>query len=174
MYIVDLGFDDFFVAEDPVWQVDIFRAFWGFAMSSSDCWSLVTVGETAVSCNSLFASEEIEKMSVKMSEVEACDVPVVSEDFLDDAGKGAALLKIPNYTISSWGTPRHSVPTDTLDFGGGGKSFKSTGTSFVNNCVNPNKNVKILTCTCTLRTLLLRWTNFSDLQLLCMHYDSWI
>lgn len=69
-------------------------------------------------------------MSAKMSEVEDSDVPVVSEDFLEDAAKGAALLKIPNYTISEWGAPRHSVPTDTTDFGGGGKSFKSTGMSF--------------------------------------------
>ena len=66
-------------------------------------------------------------MSAKMAQVEDCDVPVVSEDFLEDAEKGAALLKIPNHTISEWGAPRHSLPSDTTDFGGGGKSFKSTG-----------------------------------------------
>ena len=74
-------------------------------------------------------------MSAKMREVESCDVPVVSEDFLEDAAKGAALLKIPNYTISKWGAPRHSLPTDTIDFGGG-KSYKSTGMSFANCLIN--------------------------------------
>lgn len=65
-------------------------------------------------------------MSKKMSEVEDCDVPVVSEKFLDDAAKGGALLKIPTHTISEWGAPRHSLPADD-DYFGGGKSFKSTG-----------------------------------------------
>lgn len=68
-------------------------------------------------------------MSKKMNEVEACDVPVVSEEFLNDAVKGGALLKIPTHTISDWGAPRHSLPADDTDYFGGGKSFKSTGRS---------------------------------------------
>ena len=67
-------------------------------------------------------------MSKKMCEVEDCDVPVVSEKYLDDAAKGGALLKIPTHTISEWGAPRHSLPADD-DYFGGGKSFKSTGES---------------------------------------------
>lgn len=63
-------------------------------------------------------------MGKKMQEVEECDVPVVTEDFLADAAKGAALLKIPTHTISSWGAPRHSLPTDEPEYG---KSFKSKG-----------------------------------------------
>lgn len=69
-------------------------------------------------------AEEVDKMTKKMQEVEECDVPVVAEDFLVDAAKGAALLKIPSHTISSWGAPRHSLPTDEPDYG---KSFKSKG-----------------------------------------------
>ena len=60
-----------------------------------------------------------------MEEVEECDVPVVSEDYLEDAAKGAALLKIPTTTISDWGAPRHSLPASDTD--PGGKSFKSMG-----------------------------------------------
>lgn len=59
-------------------------------------------------------------MNKKMQEMEECEVPVVSEDFLEDAGKGAALLKIPSHTISSWGAPRHSLPSaaeEMTDFG---------------------------------------------------------
>ena len=48
--------------------------------------------------------------------VETCDVPMVSEDYLDAAPSGAALLKIPGFTISSWGAPRHSVPLDSETF----------------------------------------------------------
>ena len=66
-------------------------------------------------------------MNKKMCEVEDCDVPVVDEEYLDDAAKGAALLKIPTHTISSWGAARHSLPADDTDYFGGGKSFKSTG-----------------------------------------------
>ena len=76
----------------------------------------------------LFATEELDKMSKKMCEVEECEVPVVKEEYLDDAAKGAALLKIPTHTISEWGAPRHSLPADDTDYFGGGKSFKSTGT----------------------------------------------
>lgn len=71
---------------------------------------------------------EVEKMSKKMQEVEECEVPVVHEDYLGDARKGAALLKIPSHTISSWGAPRHSLPSaaeDMTDFGN--CSFKSAG-----------------------------------------------
>ena len=63
-------------------------------------------------------------MAKKMCEVEECDVPVVDEEFLSDAAKGAALLKIPSHTISSWGAPRHSLPVDEPDYP---KSFKSMG-----------------------------------------------
>ena len=65
-------------------------------------------------------------MSKKMEEVEECDVPVVSEDYLEEARKGAALLKIPGSTISDWGAPRHSLPAEGMDIEGG-KSFKSFG-----------------------------------------------
>ena len=65
-------------------------------------------------------------MSKKMEDVQECDVPVVSEEFLEEAGKGAALLKIPGCTISEWGAPRHSLPADGTDMDGG-KSFKSFG-----------------------------------------------
>ncbi len=64
-------------------------------------------------------------MSARMVDVSDLDIPVVSEDYLDDAAQGAALLKIPMYTISDWGAPRHSLPVD--DIGPGGKSFKSHG-----------------------------------------------
>lgn len=66
-------------------------------------------------------------MSLKMEAVEECEVPVVSEDFLEEAKKGAALLKIPAATISDWGAPRHALPAE--DFDCGGKSFKSSGQS---------------------------------------------
>ena len=66
-------------------------------------------------------------MSKKMTEVEDAEVPVVSIDFLNDASKGAALLKIPTHTISEWGAPRHSLPADETDYFGVGKSFKSMG-----------------------------------------------
>ena len=54
-------------------------------------------------------------MSKKMEEVKSHDIPVVSEDYLADAAKGGALLKISSHTISSWGAPRDSfsgVPDD--------------------------------------------------------------
>ena len=66
-------------------------------------------------------------MTKKMKLVETCDVPVVSEDYLDAAPSGAALLKIPGSTISSWGAPRHSVPLDSASDAKAEKSFKSTG-----------------------------------------------
>ncbi|XP_064402675.1 poly [ADP-ribose] polymerase 1-like isoform X3 [Halichondria panicea] len=72
---------------------------------------------------------ELEKMSSRMVEVEDSDVPVVSEDYLEEAGKGAALLKIPSHTISDWGAPRHSLPSS--EYTDGGKSFKSQGPSKV-------------------------------------------
>ena len=71
---------------------------------------------------------EVDKMNKKMKTVEECEVPVVSEDYLADAEKGAALLKISSHTISSWGAPRHSLPSqaeDLTDFGS--HSFKSAG-----------------------------------------------
>lgn len=46
---------------------------------------------------SLLCAAELDKMGKKMQEVEECDVPVVTEDFLTDAAKGAALLKIPTH-----------------------------------------------------------------------------
>ena len=79
----------------------------------------------------LLSAEELEKMSKKMQEVKECDVPVVSEDFLEEAAKGAALIKIPGSTISEWGAPRHALPVDDDDLWEGGKSFKSTGTQDV-------------------------------------------
>ena len=51
-------------------------------------------------------------------------MPVVGEEYLQDAAKGGALLKIPSHTLSSWGAPRHSLPADEP---GSGKSFKSKG-----------------------------------------------
>lgn len=68
-------------------------------------------------------------MSKKMADVEACDVPVVSEDYLEVASKGAALLNIPGSTISDWGAPRHALPAEDEEFFGGGKSF-GRGKSF--------------------------------------------
>ena len=59
----------------------------------------------------LVCSGEVEKMSVKMKEVESCDVPVVDEVFLENAETGGALLKIPSHTISGWGAPRHALPS---------------------------------------------------------------
>lgn len=53
---------------------------------------------------------ELIKGTKKMAEVEECDVPVVAEEFLEDASKGAALTKIAQHTISSWGAPRLSLP----------------------------------------------------------------
>lgn len=61
-----------------------------------------------------------------MVDVGECDVPVVTEEYLDDAGQGAALLKIPTYTISDWGAPRHFLPP-AHSIGSGGKSFQSHG-----------------------------------------------
>ncbi len=66
-------------------------------------------------------------MSVKMEEVEECDVPVVDVDYLDKAASGAALLKIPGSTISSWGAPRHSVSLDNVGTARDEKTFKSVG-----------------------------------------------
>ena len=71
-------------------------------------------------------------MKKKMAKVKECDVPVVGMDFLDEAAKGAALLKIPGATISEWGAPRHSLPAEgTLameeESFKGGKSSKSFG-----------------------------------------------
>ena len=70
---------------------------------------------------------EVERSSKKMSEVKECDVPVVDEAYLEDAGKGGALLKIPTHTISSWGAPRHSLTAEEMTDCGSG-SFKSSGT----------------------------------------------
>ena len=65
-------------------------------------------------------------MNKKMVEVKECDVPVVGVDYLESAGEGAALLKIPGCTISEWGAPRHSLPVqDESEIGL--KSFKSRG-----------------------------------------------
>ena len=66
-------------------------------------------------------------MNKKMQEVQDCDVPVVSEDFLDKVTKGGALIQIPSFTISDWGAPRHSLPQDDTDFYESEKSFKSKG-----------------------------------------------
>lgn len=71
---------------------------------------------------------EVDKMSKRMLEVEEYEVPVVDEDYLNDARSGGgALLKISSHTISSWGAPRHSLPSaDMTD--DPGHSSKSTGT----------------------------------------------
>ena len=66
-------------------------------------------------------------MSKKMEEVKSHDIPVVSEDYLADAAKGGALLKIPSHTISSWGAPRYSVPSTTDEHDGGPVLAKSKG-----------------------------------------------
>ena len=50
-------------------------------------------------------------MSKMMKEVKSHDIPVVGEDYLADVAKGGALLKIPTHTISSWDSPRESVPS---------------------------------------------------------------
>lgn len=71
-------------------------------------------------------TEEVEKSSQRMSEMEELEVPVVDIDYLDDAAKGGALLKIPTHTISSWGAPRHSLAVDEPD---SGPSFKSKGSA---------------------------------------------
>eukprot|EP00731_Ephydatia_muelleri_P028216 Em0019g1089a len=55
--------------------------------------------------------KEVEKMSKMMKEVKSHDIPVVGEDYLADVAKGGALLKIPTHTISSWDSPRESVPS---------------------------------------------------------------
>ncbi len=63
-----------------------------------------------------------------MSAIKELDVPVVSIDFLDDATKGGALLKIPTHTISPWGAPRHSLAVEQPDLG---RAFKSKGSSLL-------------------------------------------
>jgi poly [ADP-ribose] polymerase len=69
-------------------------------------------------------------MNKKMKDVQECEVPVVAEDYLEDAEKGGALLKIPAHTISSWGAPRHSLPSPAEDLtDSGSQSFKSAGPS---------------------------------------------
>ena len=71
---------------------------------------------------------ELDKMNKKMKDVQECEVPVVAEDYLEDAEKGGALLKIPAHTISSWGAPRHSLPSPAEDLtDSGSQSFKSAG-----------------------------------------------
>jgi poly [ADP-ribose] polymerase len=73
---------------------------------------------------------ELDKMNKKMKDVQECEVPVVAEDYLEDAEKGGALLKIPAHTISSWGAPRHSLPSPAEDLtDSGSQSFKSAGPS---------------------------------------------
>lgn len=66
-------------------------------------------------------------MSKMMKEVKSHDIPVVSEDYLADAAKGGALLKIPSHTISSWGAPRYSVPSATDEPDSGPALAKSKG-----------------------------------------------
>ena len=46
---------------------------------------------------------EVKKMSKKMQDAKKADIPVVSIDFLEDAEKGAAQLKIPAHNIATWG-----------------------------------------------------------------------
>ena len=66
-------------------------------------------------------------MSKKMQEVEQCAVPVVDEEFLEDARKGNARLKITAHTISSWGgsSSTSNPASDEPDYGQ--PSFKSKG-----------------------------------------------
>ena len=71
--------------------------------------------------------DEVDKMSKKMEEVKGLEIPVVGEAFLEDAGKGGALLKIPSHTISPWGAPRHSLSSATEDTDSA-SAFKSAGT----------------------------------------------
>ena len=74
-------------------------------------------------------------MSKKMKEVEECEVPVVGEGFLEDAGTGGALLKIPAHTISTWAASRTSLTAEEMTDCGPGKS---TGTiSFPHSPVPP-------------------------------------
>ena len=70
-------------------------------------------------------ADELKKMSKKMLEVKECDVPVVSEDFLDLAVKGGALLQIPAATISEWGASRHSLPAEEDGYLEEDRKFKS-------------------------------------------------
>ncbi|XP_065832639.1 poly [ADP-ribose] polymerase 1-like [Oscarella lobularis] len=54
----------------------------------------------------LSSEAEVDKGSGKIDAAESADVPIVSVDFLDDAAKGGALLKIPQYNLVSWGLNR--------------------------------------------------------------------
>ena len=76
----------------------------------------------------MWCAGEVDKMSKKMAEAQECEVPVVDEAFLEDAGKGAALLKIVPHKISSWGAPRHSLPSlAEEDMTDSAHVFESTG-----------------------------------------------
>jgi hypothetical protein len=46
----------------------------------------------------------VEKMNKKMEEVKCCDIQVVSEDFVDEAKDGDAMVLISKKNISSWGS----------------------------------------------------------------------
>ena len=70
-------------------------------------------------------------MSKMMKEVKSHDIPVVGEDYLADAAKGGALLKIPSHTISSWGAPRYSVPSATDEPDSGPALAKSKGQQMI-------------------------------------------
>ena len=63
----------------------------------------------------LTCTEEVEKMSKMMKEVKSHDIPVVSEDYLLDVTEGGALQKISGHTISSWGSPKESIPSTSSD-----------------------------------------------------------
>ena len=88
--------------------------------------------------------DEVDKMNKKMKAVQECEVPVVAEDYLDDAKKGAALLKISSHTISSWGAPRHSLPSPAEDLTDFGSHSKSAGVCVV--ALDPHEAVVYVSC----------------------------
>lgn len=63
----------------------------------------------------------------RMQHVKDCDVPVVKEEYLKEAALGAALLKIPTFKISPWGTVRHSACLDSVGGLEDESSFISSG-----------------------------------------------
>eukprot|EP00118_Oscarella_pearsei_P026283 m.309715 g.309715 ORF g.309715 m.309715 type:complete len:959 (+) comp47446_c0_seq1:38-2914(+) len=80
---------------------------------------------TSVSSRLVFcisSEAEVEKESKKIRDAEEADVPIVSVDFLEDAARGGALLKIPQYNLVSWGLNRKEE--DETD--GGAKVVKMT------------------------------------------------
>jgi poly [ADP-ribose] polymerase len=57
---------------------------------------------------------EVKKLGKRMQDAKKANIPIVSLDFLEDAVKGAAQLKIPTYSIATWGLKK-STGTDIVD-----------------------------------------------------------